>query len=115
MIRSIPLIRTDVHEADALMAIDDERRWPGNIEGGEAETMIDPILLDDRSIGIDHNGKRQILGLSVRLDLLGALANDHEHLRSQAAVCLEMGLQLLQLLAAIRSPGAADEHQDQRR
>ncbi len=82
MIRPIPLTRTDVHEADALMAIDDECRRPGDVEGSEAETMIDPILLHDRSIGVDQNGNRQILGFSVRLHLLGALPNDHEYLGS---------------------------------
>jgi len=115
MVRPIPLTLTDVHEADAPIAIDDERRWPSDVEGGEAEMMIDAILLHDRSIGIDQDRDRQVLGLSVCLNLLGTLADDHEYLGSQAVVHLEMGLQLIQLLAAARSPGAADEHQDQRR
>jgi hypothetical protein len=115
MIRSIPLPLTDVHEADAPLAIDDERRWPSDVEGREAETMINTVLLHDRSLGIDQERDRQILGRSGGLNLCGPLADDHEYLRSQAVVHLEMGLQLLQLLAAARSPGAADEHQDQRR
>ena len=115
MIRSIPLTLANVYEADAPIAIDDEHCWSGDVEGGQAETMIDPIPLDDRAIGIDQDGNRQVLRLSVRLDLLGALADDHAHPRPQAVEGLEMGLQLLQLLAAARSPGAADEHQDQRR
>jgi hypothetical protein len=115
MIRSIPLPLTDVHEADAPIAIDDERRWPGDVEGREAETMIDTVLLHDRSVGVDQDRDGQVVGRSVCFNPLGTLADDHEYLHSQAVVHREMGLQLLQLLAAARSPGAADEHQDQRR
>jgi hypothetical protein len=45
---------------------------------------------------------------------IGALADDHQHLSSQGLVRRQMGLQLFQLLAAVRSPGAADEHDDGR-
>ena len=53
MIRTIRLTLADVDEAQALVAVDDEGRRPGDVEGGEPETVIDPIAFDHRPIRID--------------------------------------------------------------
>jgi hypothetical protein len=112
MIWTIRLTLADVCEADALAAIDDEGRWPRDVEGGEPETMIDAVALDHGSVRVDEDRKPQTAGTLKIGDLLGALADDHHDLGAEGPIRCQMGLQLLQLLAAVRSPGAADEHDD---
>jgi hypothetical protein len=114
MIRTIRLTLADIHEAQALVAVDDERRRPGDIEGGESETVIDPIAFDHRSIRIDKDRQGQSVGMAIIAHFLGMLADDHQYLSSQGLIYRQMGLQLFQLLAAARSPGTANEHDDGR-
>ena len=114
MIRTIRLPLADIHEAQAPVAVDDERRRPGDVEGGEPETVIDPVALDHRSIRIDKDRQGQPVGVSIIGHFLGTLADDHQHLSSQVPIRQQMGLQLFQLLAAVRSPGATNEHDDSR-
>ena len=114
MIRTIPLTPANMNEAQALVAVDDERRRPGDVEGGEPEAVIDPVALDHRAIRIDKDRQGQPVGMAIFDHFFGTLADDHQHLSSQGLVCRQMGLQLVQLLAAIRSPGAANEHDDGR-
>jgi hypothetical protein len=114
MIRTIRLTLADIHEAQAPVAVDDERRRPGDVEGSEPQTVIDPVALDHRAVRVDKDRQGQPPGVSIIGHFLGTLADDHQHLSSQGLICRQMGLQLFQLLAATRSPGAANEHDDGR-
>jgi hypothetical protein len=114
VIRTIRLTLADIDEAQALVAVDDERRRPGDVVGGEPETVIDPVALDHRSIRVDEDRQGQPAGMVIVGYFIGALADDHQHLSSQGLIRRQMGLQLFQLLAAVRSPGAADERDDHR-
>jgi hypothetical protein len=114
MIRPIRLPLADIHEAQALVAVDDERRRPSDVEGGEPEMVVDSIAFDHRSIRIDKDWQGQPVGMAIFDHFFGTLADDYQHLSSKGLVCRQMGLQLVQLLAATRSPGAADEHDDGR-
>jgi hypothetical protein len=53
MIRTIRLTFTDVHEADALLPVDDDRGWPSDVEGGKSKMVIDAVALDHRAVWID--------------------------------------------------------------
>ena len=55
MIRTIRLTLADIDEAQALVAVDDERRRSGDVVGSEPETVIDPVALNHRSIRIDKD------------------------------------------------------------
>jgi hypothetical protein len=114
MIRTIRLPLANIHETQALVAVNDERRRPGDVEGGKPETVIDPVALDHRSVRVDKDWQGQPAGMAIVGYFIGALADDHQHLSSQGLIRRQMGLQLFQLLAAVRSPGAADEHDDGR-
>jgi hypothetical protein len=46
MIRAIRLIFADIHEADALLTVDDESGWPRDVERRKPKTMIDTVVLD---------------------------------------------------------------------
>ena len=80
MIWTIRLTLADVCEADALAAVDDEGRWPRDVEGGEPETVIDAVALDHGSVRVDEDRKPQTAGTLKIGDLLGALADDHHDL-----------------------------------
>jgi hypothetical protein len=67
-------------KAETLRTIDDERRWPGNIEGGQPQTMVDAIALDDRTIRIDQDRKAERMGAKVVSHFLRTLADDDEYL-----------------------------------
>jgi len=110
MIRTIRLAFADIDEAQALVAIDDEGRWPSDVEGGEPETVIDPIAFDHRSIRIDKDGQAKPATLAIISYFRGPLADDDQHVGSKGLIRRQVGLQLVQLLAAARSPGAANEH-----
>jgi hypothetical protein len=110
MIWTIRLTLADVPKADALVAVDDERRWPSDVERGEPETVIDAVAFDHRAVRVDEDRKRQAMGAVISRHPLGTLADDHQNLRSQVLIYRQMGVQLLQLHAAAWSPGAADEH-----
>jgi hypothetical protein len=112
VIRTIRLTLADVDEADALLTIDDERRRAGDVEGCEPEPMVDAVALDDRTVWVDEDREGESMGAAVSGHLLGALADDHHHPGPQGVIALDVGLQLLQLLAAVRSPGTADEHDE---
>jgi hypothetical protein len=86
MIRTIRLTLADVDEAQALVAVDDEGRRPGDVEGGEPETVIDPIAFDHRPIRIDKDRQGQSVGMAVIAHFLGTLADDHQHLSSQGLI-----------------------------
>jgi hypothetical protein len=86
MIRSIPLILTNVDEAQDLLPVDDECRRPGDVISCESETVIDTVTLDDRTIRVGEDRHRQPLGLSVRLNFFGALADNHVYFGPQRAV-----------------------------
>lgn len=103
-----------MHEANALLTIDDERGWAGDIQAGNAKAMVDPITLDHGAVGIDEDRDREPMGLAISRHFRGALADDHQDLRTQGLVLRKMGLQLIQLLAASRSPCPADKHEDHR-
>jgi hypothetical protein len=112
MIQTIGLTSAQIHEADALRTIDDKCGRPSDVERCQPQPMIDAVALDHRALGIDEDGEGKIMSGSVTGHLLGALTDDHQHLGSECMICREMRLQLLQLPAAVRSPGAANEHQD---
>jgi hypothetical protein len=114
MSRTIRLALADVHEEDTLRTIDDEGRWPSDVERREPETVIDAVALDHRAVRVDEDRERQAVGAVIVGHLVGALADDHQKLGSKGAIGRQIGLQLLQLPAAVRSPGAADEHDHRR-
>lgn len=87
MIRTIRLTLADRHEAEALVAVDDEGRWPSDIESREPETVINAIALDHRSIRIDEDRKGEAAGMVIIGDFLGALADDHQDFGSKGLVC----------------------------
>jgi hypothetical protein len=103
-----------MHEADAPPAVDDERRRSGDVDAGEPEPMIDAVAFDHRAVWVDQEGQREAMGAAIVRHLGGALADDHQHLNPEGVIRREMGLQLLQLPATRRSPGASNED-DQRR
>jgi hypothetical protein len=110
MIWTIRLTFPNIDKAEALIAVDEERRRPSNVVGGEPEMMIHTITFDHRAIRIDKNGQGKSSGITIIGHFLGALADDHHDLSSKGLICWQMSLQLLQLLAAVRSPGATNEH-----
>jgi 16S rRNA (cytidine1402-2'-O)-methyltransferase len=59
--RRVVLTR-DMHKADALLTIDDERCRPGDIETGNAKAMIDPVALDHRAVGVDQERDGEFMG-----------------------------------------------------
>jgi hypothetical protein len=97
-------------EPQTLSAVDDERGRPGDVEGGQAEAVIHTIAFDHRAVWIDQDREAEGTGPMVGGYFRLTLADDDQELGSKAAVGRDIGLQLLQLLAAVRSPGAADEH-----
>jgi hypothetical protein len=54
VIWTIRLTPADIHEADALRTIDDERGRSSNVERRQPESMIDPVALDHRAIRIEE-------------------------------------------------------------
>jgi len=112
MIRTIRLTLADMDEAEAPRTIDDERRWPGNIESGQPQAVVDAIALDDRTIRIDQDRKAERMGTEVVTYFLRTLADDDQYLSPSRLILRKMGLQLFQLLAAVRSPGPSDEYDD---
>jgi hypothetical protein len=111
VIRTIRLTSADIHEANALRTIDDKRGRPSDVERRQPQPMIDPVTFDHRAIGIDEDQEGKTTSAGVIGYLLGALAEDDQELGSERMIYREMGLQLLQLRSAVRSPGAANEHQ----
>jgi hypothetical protein len=110
MIRTVRLTLAHMSEPYALMAIDDERRRTRDIEGGQPEAMIHTVALDHRAIRVDEDRQVEPVGVVVIGHFRRTLTDDHQHPSSEGLIGREMGLQLLQLPAAVRSPGAADEH-----
>jgi hypothetical protein len=86
MIRPIPLSLADVDEAQDLVTIDNERRWPGDVKRREPEVMIDAIPLDDRTIRVGEDWDRQPLSASVCLNFFGALTDNHVYFGAQHTV-----------------------------
>ena len=72
--------------------------------------MVDTISLDDRAIRIDQDRKAELISMKVISYFLRTLANDDQHLGAQRLIGRKMGLQLFQLLAAVRSPSPPDEY-----
>jgi hypothetical protein len=93
-----------------LRAVDDEYGRPGDVEGRQPQPMVDPVALDHRAVGIDENPQGKTLPAAIVGHLLGPLADDHQDLGPESGIDRDVGLQLLQLLPAVRSPRAADEH-----
>jgi|SRR5687768_2797717 len=114
MLRTIQLTPADIDEPEALIAVDDEGRRPSDIKSGEPETVVDAIAFDHRAIRIDKHRKVKSAGMVIISHFLGTLADDHHHLGSQGLIGWQMGLQLLQLLAAVRSPGPTNEDNNRR-
>jgi hypothetical protein len=100
-----------MREANALRAVDDKRSRPSDVERRQPKSMIDPIAPDHRAIWIDEDRQREMTNAGIIGQLPGALADDNQHFGPERVILRQVGLQLLQLLAAVRSPGAANEHQ----
>jgi hypothetical protein len=77
MIWTIPLTPANMNEAQALVAVDDERRRPSNIECGESETVIHTVALDHRAVRIDEDREAEPVGLVIPSHFLGPLPDDH--------------------------------------
>jgi hypothetical protein len=86
MIWTIRLTLADVPKADALAAVDDECRWPSDVEGGEPETVVDAVTFDHRAVRVDEDRKCQAMGAVISRHPRSALANDHQNLRSQGLI-----------------------------
>jgi hypothetical protein len=86
MIRTIPLTLADVHETEALVAVDDKGRRASDIEGGEPETVVDTIALDHRSPRIDEDWKGEPVGVMIVGDFRLALADDHQDFGPKALI-----------------------------
>jgi hypothetical protein len=114
MIRTIRPTLADIRETEPLVAVDDEGRRPSDIESREPEMVIHIVALDHRSIRIDEDRQREAAGTVIIGHGRAALGDDHQDFGAKGLVRREMGLQLLQLLAAVRSPGAANEHHHRR-
>jgi hypothetical protein len=82
MIRTIRLPRADVYEADTLLTVDDESRWPSDVKRRDPKTVIDAVALDHRAIWIDEDRKGKPAGAVIIGDFLSALADDHHDLGS---------------------------------
>lgn len=77
MIRAIRLTATDMHEADTLLAIDDERCWPGNIDTGDAEAVIDTVALDHGAVGVDEKRDSETSACTVCRHCRRTLADEY--------------------------------------
>jgi hypothetical protein len=111
VIQAIRLIPADVDEADALLTVDEKYSRPSDVERREPKPMVDPVALDDRTIWIDQNRKGETTAAVIRSHLRSALADNHHDLGPEGLIDRQIRLQLLQLLAAVRSPGTTNKHQ----
>jgi hypothetical protein len=112
MIRTVRLTSADVQIADALRTVDDKRGRPCDVERCEPEPMVDAVALDHRAVRIDEDRQGKTTRAAIVGHFLGALAGDDQDLGPERVIFRRIGVQLLQLRAAIRSPGAANEHED---
>jgi hypothetical protein len=96
-------------EANSLRPIDEKCGGTSNIKRRQTQPVIDSIAFNHLTVWINQDRKGHATSLAVFGHLRGTLTDDDDHLSSEAMVGWEMGLQLLQLNAATRSPGASYE------
>jgi hypothetical protein len=63
-----------------LLAVDDKRGRPRDVECREPKPMIDPVALDHRAIWIDEDWKVETAVTVIFGHFRGALADDHHYL-----------------------------------
>jgi hypothetical protein len=84
--RTIRLTSADIHEADALRAVDDKRGRPSDVERREPKPMIDPVALDHQAIWIDEDRQGEATSAGIIGHLLGTLGDDNYDLGPESVI-----------------------------
>lgn len=110
-------MRADADPADSPTAVDYKRRTSGEIDGVDTERLVHAICARHVSRFVKENRE----WIRVFLDVLLSAKEPVDFLRgNKHDTCVPFDefvvsrLELSQLVRAVRSPGAANEHQYQR-
>ena len=110
-------MRADADPADSPTAVDYKRRTSGEIDGVDTERLVHTICARHVSRFVKENRE----WIRVFLDVLLSAKEPVDFLRgNKHDTCVPFDefvvsrLELSQLVRAVRSPGAANEHQYQR-
>jgi hypothetical protein len=110
-------VRADPDPADSSTAVDDKCRTSGEVDGVDTGRLVHAIRARHGSRFVKENRER----VYVFLDVLLSAEEPVDFLRgNKYGTCIPFNeflvsrLELSQLLRAVRSPGAANEHQYER-
>jgi hypothetical protein len=110
-------MRTDADPADSPIAVDNERRTPGEVDRVDTDRLVYAVCARYGSRFVKEERER----IRVFFDVLLSAEEPVDFLRgNKHDTCVPFDefvvsrLELSQLVRAVRSPGAANEHQYQR-
>jgi len=109
-LRPHPAVDVDAHEADDPLLVDHQGGRMRELAGLLVQQSVGP---DRLALGIDEEGESEPLLLPQGLELAGIVGGQCPELGAQGGDLVAMFLQLTELLAAVRSPAAAKENQDE--
>ena len=111
MTGEIELMRPDIHEPNDPVPIYHEGRGASDVVRINSKSMVYTVTLDNVSIFVRQQRKRNIMAIGVLSYLAGPLTDNADDYGLECRVFFQMFLQTRQLAAAVGSPRSPKEHQ----
>jgi len=109
----LALVVADERPADRAVLIDQEPRGPGDVQRVEADAVPDAVGADDVAPRVDQDVERESRLFDVAAYRFGVLRQDACDLDTAGRERCEVVCELTEPVAAVRSPRASMERQQQ--